>query len=402
MKIKGFEKIEFNNFVITQEKNDNFFLVFNNDNYIVNKDVIDVIELIKKYSTINNVLKNNKDFEKDFLIKVINLLISVDCIKSVGKINLKVKNEVIEKKQKRKILTDKFASIFFSMPMKILLIILFILTSFIFLSNEKYIPTYKDYFFTENYLICILVLFVYGWFSASKHELAHFLAARSRNILSKLSLDTRVVFLVTETTFNGIYKIKEGKRYRLYLAGIFADFLFFAFFIILLFLNDSQIIYFSETTYLLIKAFVLTEFLAMLWQFLFFMKTDLYYCIADFFDKENLLQDTKKYYENALNKKNHKKDIILASFGIFFIFGTLITLIRFGLYIFPIKMELIYKAFYFIFLGIISDTISMHAFLYYISILILEAFNITFAIVLIFKKIFSRFFEKEFNLKLKN
>lgn len=401
MKIKGFEKIEFYNLKTTEEKSGNFFLVFNNDNYLVSKDVIDVIELIKKYSTINNVLKNNKSFDKDFLIKIINLLVSIDYVKSIGKINFKI-NEHIEKKQKKKIITEKIASIFFSSPIKIFLIILFLLTTFIIASNEGYIPNYKDYFFTDNYLICILVLFVYGWFSVFKHEIAHFLAARSRNILSKLSLDTRLIFLVTETTFKGIYTIKENKRYRLYLAGIFADFIFMASFIMLLFLNDSQIIYFSEGFYALLKSFILIEFLGILWQFLFFVKTDLYYCIADFFDKENLLEDTKKYYSNIFNKIKQKKDIILYSFGLFFAFGTFITLIRFGLYVFPIKINILYKALYFLFFSMMSNEMSLNGFLYYVSILFIEAFNITFAIVLITKKFFSKFFEREFNLKIKN
>ena len=399
MKIKGFEKIDFYNFKITEEKSGNFFIVINNDNYIVNKDVIDVIGLIKKYTTINNVLKNNKNFKKDFLIKVVNLLIPINCIKSIGKINFKSENS--DKVKKKNIVIDKIASIFFSTPVKIFLIVLFITTAFIIVSNEKYIPNYKDYFFTDDYLICVIVAFVYGWFSAFKHEFAHFLAARSRKILSKLSIDTRGVFLVTETTFNGIYKIKEEKRYRLYLAGIFADFIFMSVFIILLFLNDSQVIYFSEGLYALFKSFILIEFLGILWQFLFFMKTDLYYFIADFFDKENLLQDTKEYYSNIFNKIKQKKDTILSSFGIFFAFGMFITIARFGLYIFPVKFEIIYKALYFIFLSIINNSLSVQGFLYYMAILFLEAFNITLALVFISKKLFSRLFEKEFNLKIK-
>lgn len=402
MRIKGFEKIEFYNFKITEEKNGNFFLVFNDENYIVNKDVIDVIRLIKKYQTIDKVTKSNKNFTKDFLIKVVNLLISINCVKSVGDTKFKLDHTHLNIQKKKRIITNKIASIFFSMPMRILFIILFITTAFIIVTNNKYIPNYKDYFFSENYLLCILVAFIYGWFSAFKHEFSHFLAARSRNILSKLSVDTRIVFLVTETTFNGIYKIKEEKRYRLYLAGMATDFMFMAIYILLLFLNDSQIIYFSEGFYLLLKSFILIEFLAILWQFLFFMRTDLYYCVADYFDKENLLKDTKKYYSNIFNKIKQKKDIILLSFGLFFIFGVFITIIRFGLYILPIKVQIIYKSLYFIFLSIINNSLLVQDFLYYITILFLEAFNITFMLVIISKKLFSKFFEKEFNLKIKN
>ena len=119
------------------------------------------------------------------------------------------------------------------------------------------------------------------------------------------------------------------------------------------------------------------------------------------FDKENLLQDTKEYYSNIFNKIKQKKDTILSSFGIFFAFGMFITIARFGLYIFPVKFEIIYKALYFIFLSIINNSLSVQGFLYYMAILFLEAFNITLTLVFISKKLFSRLFEKEFNLKIK-
>ena len=395
MIIKGLEKIEFNNFNVIKENENNFFLVFNNESYVINKDLESVIELFKKYKTIDNILKNNKNFEREFLIRAVNLLISIDCVSRVGNKILKYNDKKIKVGFLNKIINKKLANLFFSLPVKIILLILFITTAFIFLSNSAYVPNYKDFFFSENYLVCVLVAFAYGWISAFKHEFAHFLAAKSRGILSNLSVDTRLVFLVTQTSFNGVYKIKEEKRYRLYLSGIFADFLFLGIFLFFIFLNDQSIIFFSENIYLILKSFILIEFLAILWQFLFFMKTDLYYFIADYLDKENLLEDTKIYFKNLLEKKKQKKDSILFMFGMFFGFGAIVTVARFGLYMIPIKLKLIYSAFYYIFANAILGDINLRTLLSPFLILIIESFNITLSIVINTKKIFKKYFLNE-------
>jgi hypothetical protein len=134
-------------------------------------------------------------------------------------------------------------------------------------------------------------------------------------------------------------------------AGLLTDVMFMALCFWLRFLTDIQVINLGVFGYDLVKGLVLMQLTQILWQFLFFMKTDIYYVFVTYFRTTDLLADTQRYikeklheYFNIFSKQDlsliSKREIkIIKYYSVFFLLGSCVTMAVFLFYLLPIMSE---------------------------------------------------------------
>jgi hypothetical protein len=123
------------------------------------------------------------------------------------------------------------------------------------------------------------------------------LAGHRQGISSRLGISRRLDSLVFETDLTGLWSIPAKARYLPFLAGMVADILFFSLMTIIASLTyvpgDP---YSFPSSFCLAMAFM-TVFL-FLWQFYFYLRTDIYYVIITALHCVNLHETTQQYILN--------------------------------------------------------------------------------------------------------
>ena len=232
----------------------------------------------------------------------------------------------------------------YSLPMYTLYIIMALLALSILIMNPHYFPKSQDYFFTQYYILLLPLTFAISWIFVLMHEFGHYVAARSLGIKAHFGISHRMHYLVATTSVTNLYSLIRKKRFRVLLGGMLADIMVIALGFILLFLSDA-IFGFGPFVYGLIKFVILIQFLGLLWQFMFFMKTDIYYAFEHWISIYNLMAKTKQYMMSKLKKtfKPHfakKEKTIVKSYAVFMVVGMLIVAAIFVFYSLPILLQL--------------------------------------------------------------
>jgi hypothetical protein len=143
----------------------------------------------------------------------------------------------------------------------------------------------------------IATIFVLG--TIFLHELAHLIAARAAGVPARLGVSHRLWFLVAETDLTGVWLASPGQRYLAFLAGPLLDATSGALLILVLWTN-RQLVWLPPLAVELIRVFLFTYIVRLLWQCYFFLRTDFYYVFATFFRCKNLLEDTQNWLGNQL------------------------------------------------------------------------------------------------------
>jgi len=229
--------------------------------------------------------------------------------------------------------------------------IVFIVSGGFLLFYKGYIPTYSDLFFHPWYTVVGGVTFVCAWLLVFKHEFYHLLAAKNYGVEGQFSFSHRLYFVVAETDLTNVWSLPKRQRYVVYFAGLLTDFFFMALCFWLRFLADSGVINLSGFGYALVKGLILMQLTQILWQFLFFMKTDIYYVIVTMFRTTDLLADTHRYIKEKLHQYFNvfsKQDLSLISererkvikyYSVFYLLGSCVTMVVFLFYLLPITVE---------------------------------------------------------------
>lgn len=194
-----------------------------------------------------------------------------------------------------------------------------------------------DIFDISRYsFISLIIFFLLSWTLSIIHEFAHIIVARSYNSHVDVSLGVRLQFLVLQTRFSDIWFLNKKQRYNIYAAGLDSDVVILSIAIILYNLTSNKI----WLTVGYIKLF------AILWQFLFFMKTDIYYIFCNFFDEKNLMKDSEKYIKNLITKENNsiKVNNKIKMYSVLLVVGRIVSLAYFILYTIPINVVFIKSA----------------------------------------------------------
>lgn len=209
-------------------------------------------------------------------------------------------------------------------------------------------PRAGDFFWNQNLLFNVATSWILGYIFLLKHEYAHWLLAKLGNLKAQISFKIRWFFLFAETDLPGIYRLPESARLQIYLAGLILDLLTM---VILLWAKDFVT---ADWARLLGQAYLI-QWMSMLWQLLFFFKTDIYLFITDLFDLEDYHDDTWD-----LIKKKKWSELNLISLA--YILSTGIGSIIFTYRIFVLNLPITFTVFYFALSEIAFPTNSINMF----------------------------------------
>lgn len=158
-----------------------------------------------------------------------------------------------------------------------------------------FFPTYQDFYVSSSLTLNMTFALAIAWVLLFIHELAHVTAARSLEVACRLGIGHRYVFPVAETDMTNIVLVPRRDRYRAYLAGMLIDVVWFAVGVWIQAFHQWGILTLDQQTIVLIRMVHIHVLHILLFQFLIFMKTDLYYVITTLLRCERLLEHTYLY-----------------------------------------------------------------------------------------------------------
>lgn len=170
-------------------------------------------------------------------------------------------------------------------------------------------PNYSDVFFSPYLVVLEVGLFLGQFPGILFHESYHVLAGKRLGIPARLGIGRRLYFLVFETYIDGLWSVPRKARYLPFLAGMLADLLLFSFLTIIASLTYNPAQPFSfPGAFCLAMAF--STLLRFIWQFYFYLQTDIYYVFTNAFRCIDLQQTTWLYIWNRVYRLLGRTDKI--------------------------------------------------------------------------------------------
>jgi putative peptide zinc metalloprotease protein len=152
------------------------------------------------------------------------------------------------------------------------------------------VPAYGDFFWSSHTSVVLAVNTLMVVAVVALHELAHLAAARSVGVAGRISLGTRLHLLVAQTDVTGVWALPRRRRYRVYLAGMAWDLLLVS--ALVLALGHLAL---PGGLRELLAALVLVLVFGLLGQLQIYLRTDLYFVLADLMATKNLAEDAAAY-----------------------------------------------------------------------------------------------------------
>lgn len=118
------------------------------------------------------------------------------------------------------------------------------------------------------------------------HEFSHAAAAAKYRIKTTLSVNSRLWFVVFETDLSGIMSLSRRERYLPIMAGMIMDVLGICLLLLVYTYFHSQGV--PSTSLYFIKILNVSLILSLLWQFNFFLRTDVYFLICNHINDHDL------------------------------------------------------------------------------------------------------------------
>jgi hypothetical protein len=161
-------------------------------------------------------------------------------------------------------------------------------------------PVPHDLYFSDHRALTWTILLAASYVATFVHEFGHLVAARAVGINSRMGLSHRLWYLVAETDLTGLWAVPKRQRYMPMLAGVLIDAVSMALLLLLLFTHRQEWLVLPGLGVRLVRAMAFTYLMRILWEFFFFVRTDLYYVLATFFNCKNLLSDTQVFLRNQM------------------------------------------------------------------------------------------------------
>ena len=162
--------------------------------------------------------------------------------------------------------------------------VLFVGCVALMVASPAYRPDADDLYFLASPVLSLGVLAVWAMISTAGHEVAHWLAARSEGVPARFSIGRRLYFLVFETDLTQLWGLPRRRRFGPLLAGLAYDT------VILSGLLAVQLISADDFVDRVAAALVVVEVSGILFQFLVFLRTDLYAVLVMLFGCRDLWQ----------------------------------------------------------------------------------------------------------------
>ncbi|MER7107296.1 hypothetical protein [Streptomyces sp. NPDC000229] len=154
------------------------------------------------------------------------------------------------------------------------------------LAHPEAVPSWGDLLWSPYGTFTLLLHSVVAWILILVHEMAHLLTARAAGVAGRLSLGTRLQFLVAQTEVSGIWLRPRRDRLTVYLSGLVLDGAIAS--ICLMAIAAG-----AESPLLSIVVLTLVTSAAV--QCLVFMRTDVYFVVQDLSGCRNLYGDSTAY-----------------------------------------------------------------------------------------------------------
>jgi hypothetical protein len=166
--------------------------------------------------------------------------------------------------------------------------------------DPSIVPGWGAHFFQKNLTLMRLVLILMSYLVIFLHEMAHLIAARAVGVSSRMGISNRLWILVAETDMTGVWAVPRNQRYLPFIAGSLLDAVSASVLTLMLFAHSHAWLVLPKVIFQLSRAMLLIYLLGLLWQCYFFVRTDFYYVIGNFFRCKSLMKDTEVYLRNQL------------------------------------------------------------------------------------------------------
>ena len=306
---------------------------------------------------IETVLKDAYPAEDVNILEFVEQLVELGLVQAVDGVPVKRGQEKQAKSASAGFLWIPYwvGRLFFNKTMNVFYLLLLVVNIFILIVNPQLFPHYKDLFLFDSmvlnmisYLFISLVLIII-------HEFGHVLAIRSYDLPAKLSVGTRLIFIVFETDLTQAWKLELKQRNILYLAGM-------SFEQIILFVAFGLMLLFPDANFAGILGIVVLDiFIKFIYQCCFYMKTDVYYVVENVTGCYNLMENGQTYLRSFLKKHRkpgkHFKELFqdewnwIRMYSVFYIVGVFLTLLLAVLYFVP-QLYYIFSTIYLNLLGV--------------------------------------------------
>jgi putative peptide zinc metalloprotease protein len=163
-------------------------------------------------------------------------------------------------------------------------------------------PGRSALYFRHDRTLMMLCLVFMGYATVFLHEMGHLVAARARGVSSRLGISRRMWVLVAETDMTGLWSVPKAQRYLPMLAGPLVDVTSAAIMLLVLFAAFQHWISLKIPVLELLSAMCFVYLMRLLWQCFFFVRTDFYYVIANFFGCKSLMRDTQVFIQNQFRR----------------------------------------------------------------------------------------------------
>jgi len=168
------------------------------------------------------------------------------------------------------------------------------------LRRPDLVPGRRALFFQHFQTLKILAVVGLSCVTLFLHEMSHLLAARAAGVKARLGIGHRLWILVAETDMTDLWSVPKRQRFLPILAGPLTDLVTVSFLLCALDAADRGWIHLSPLAREMTRAVFFSYVIQISWQLFFFVRTDLYFAVATFFNCKNLLGDTEQFLKNQL------------------------------------------------------------------------------------------------------
>lgn len=162
-----------------------------------------------------------------------------------------------------------------------------------------YWPTSANFFVHPWYALNTLIILATALPLVFLHEFGHLCAARAEGVDGRLSLGRRLFTVVTQFHVVNIWQAPRRRRILIYLAGMAMNLRIFVVALALRVWFGASL---PHTLAAWLGLVMILELTATLWQFQFFMKTDVYFLVADVVSVPTLMEDGRAYIGHLIQR----------------------------------------------------------------------------------------------------
>jgi len=268
------------------------------DSILVGREAYSVLRFLQQPHTVSEIIEKT-DLGTKEVISFLHQLIDMNFVKELDGALLPDFGTKIHPwklpfdRKYLKILTDKNFHI---------LILVFIVSGLLFgIILPGYLPSYRDFFWTQDYLLVLVSMFIIGNIYLFIHELGHLFTTFAIDGSATMRLSTRFVFLVAETESYHLAVVPKVKRYFVYIAGLAVDFFFVSLLYWLIRILD---VFFPDLTVLkmFFKANIVILVSRIIWQYNIYLETDMYNAVSEYLKIDYLRQSAVTYILHKIHR----------------------------------------------------------------------------------------------------